>query len=79
MKEQRERHIHYHRKIMPGNALFIFVIQYHYDCEVIVVTNVSIHPVVNGVLAHNICADNQGVSEAIYNDAISMLNEDGIC
>lgn len=79
MKELRERHIHYHRKIMPDDDLFIFVIQYHYDCEVIVVTNVSIHPVVNDVLTQNICADDQGVSDAIYNDAISMLNQDGIC
>jgi hypothetical protein len=73
------RYIHYHIKPLPDGTPYLFVIQYHYDCEVIVITEVGIHPIVNGHAFQNICADDQVISDEIYNHAISMLNDDGIC
>jgi hypothetical protein len=57
-----------------------FVITYHYDCEVIVVDKVSIHPILGNVLiGKNIADHSQKIDANVYNDVISMLQLDGIC
>lgn len=73
------RYIHYHIKVIEDGSSYLFVIQYYYDCEVIVITAVTIHPIVQGRIFQNICACDQVITDDIYNHAISMLNDDGIC
>lgn len=74
------RFIHYHIKPHESGLLLLFVICYHYDCEVIVIDNVGIHPILmNGTIAENIAVKDQEITDEIYNDVIDMLNVDGIC
>lgn len=77
---KHDRHIHYCVNPTPDGVPFLFVIQYHYDCEVIVVTSVTIHPIGDdGILGPNLCMPDQVITNDIYNHAISMLNDDGLC
>lgn len=62
----------------PIKAKALFIIQFHYDCEVIVVDQVGIHPVVGDIVQANICVPDQEITDGIYNDVIEMLNTDGI-
>ena len=75
-----DQHIHYCVNSTPDDVPFMFVIQYHYDCEVIVITSVTIHPIgLGGILGPNVCMPNQVITNDIYNHAIGMLNLAGIC
>ena len=75
------KHVHYHirRPPMGPEVDYLFVIQYHYDGEVIVVSNVGIHPIdEQGVIRNNICSPEQVVNDDVYHDAIEMLRKDGL-
>ena len=80
-KMPEERHIHYHiRQDSFSGGIFLFVLQYHYDCEVIVVDKVGAHPLlINGLVGENILEEDQVITNEIYNDVIFMLHSDGIC
>lgn len=57
-----------------------FVLQFHYDCEILVVDQVGIHPVLNDLtLGENIVVPDQEITNDIYHDVLSMLHKDGIC
>jgi hypothetical protein len=74
------KYVHYHLRNVMNEAIYLFVIQFHYDCDIIVIDKVTIHPIrADGIILENVVEDNQIITDEIYNDAISMLHDDGLC
>lgn len=76
------KRVHHHVRLdnTIEACLLFFVIEFHYDCDIIVVDNVRIHPIgIDGIIGPNIAAENQEITDDIYNDVIGMLHQDGIC
>lgn len=70
--------IHRHLRIV-GETMYLFVIWYHIDCEIVIVDSVCIHPVGHdGIVSEIINIDPDDITDKIYEDAISMLSEDGV-
>jgi len=74
------RFIHYHLRLHETGVLFLFVLEYHYDCEILVIDRVGIHPVLpDGVIGENVAMEEQEITNEIYHDVVGMLHQDGIC
>lgn len=75
-----DRHVHYHIRPHEDGVLLLFVLQFHYDCEILVVDKVGIHVIcADFTIGPNIAADDQVITNEIYHDVIGMLHRDGIC
>jgi hypothetical protein len=75
------KRVHHHIRLdQQIGTILLFVIEFHYDCEVIVIDRVGIHPVrIDGIVDLNIAVEDQEITDEIYNDVISMLHQDGLC
>lgn len=58
----------------------LLVIQYHYDCEVIVIDSISGHGIcpLTLVIRPNVISPNIKITDVMYNRCILMLQEAGI-
>ena len=63
-----------------GVPVFI-VIQYHYDCEVLVIDKISGHGICmnTGLIGENVINSSLKITDDMYNRCILMLYEAGIC
>lgn len=75
------KRVHHHIRLDKQiGTILLFVIEFHYDCEVIVIDRVGIHPVrIDGIVGPNTAVEGQEITDEIYNDVISMLHQDGLC
>ena len=72
------RHIHYHLREHEVGFM-MFVLEFHYDCEILVVDRVGIHPVLEDqTLGPNIVVPDHPITNEVYHDVLSMLHNDGI-
>jgi hypothetical protein len=81
MNEEDFKYVHYHLRLHEAcGTIFLFVIQFHYDCEVIVFDDVGIHPItMSGHVGPNVAEEQQEITNEIYHDLVGMLHKDGIC